>query len=172
MIAGDGVRLSSQHHFVLPQVRLDLNYRRVEWGELEEAAVVRIRPGRRRGIRVDLPPDPCGGDVLRGRLYALRNRYFFRVEGLRGGFARRCRFIEIQPVLIAPRDGGDANYVLAAIEQTGIDENCAGSFRTGVDYEPVYFAQTLATNSEHRCAEFDLHSGPFRIVVRDASPGF
>src|SRR3954452_5198197 len=78
----------------------------------------------------------------------------------------------MQPVVIAPRDSGDANHVLAAIEQTRVDKNGACSFRAGVDHEPVHVAQALASSSEHRCAKFDLHSGPSRIVGRDASPGF
>src|SRR5215213_11709123 len=78
----------------------------------------------------------------------------------------------MQPVLVALGDGGDANHVLAAIEQTRVDKNRARSFRTGVDHESVHGAQALTPNSEHRCAEFDLHSGPSRIVGRDALPGF
>jgi hypothetical protein len=62
--------------------------------------------------------------------------------------------------------------VLATIEQTSIDKYRARSFRTGVDNEPVHFAHALAGNSEYRCAEFDLHSGPSRILARDASRDF
>ena len=62
--------------------------------------------------------------------------------------------------------------MLAAIEETRVDKNRARSFRAGVDYQPVNFAQTLATACENWCAEFDLHSRPSCMIARDAKHGF
>jgi len=58
--------------------------------------------------------------------------------------------------------------VPTAIEKTRVDKNHARSFRAGIDDQPINFAQALASDSENRCAEFDLHCCLSRIVTRDA----
>src|SRR5215213_9027367 len=78
----------------------------------------------------------------------------------------------MQPILVALSDSGDADHVLAAVEQTRVDEDRAGSFGSSVDHQSIHVTEALATDSEHRCAEFDLHAAPSRIVVRNAAASF
>src|SRR5215213_4756729 len=76
----------------------------------------------------------------------------------------------MKSVLVAPCDCRDGNHVFTAIEKTRVDKNRARSFSPGADHQPVNLAQALAADSENRCAELDVHSGPSRIRARDASP--
>src|SRR5215213_6217954 len=78
----------------------------------------------------------------------------------------------MKSVLVAPCDCRDGNHVFAAIEKPRVDKNRARSFRPGVDHQPVDLAQALTADSENRYAEFDAHSGPSRIIARNASPSF